>query len=226
MNKLKCLTFCLVVLLCLPLKAAATESACRIAAAPVKTLPGKTIQIPIVIEENPGFTNFGISLEYDKKQLELKEIQAVGEEGAYLYSTNTDWITSPEGKTLGYVTAASKEKITGNVTLFVASFSVLENFSGTTQIIPQVYYLRCCDETNGFSDISVMADPIKIIALDKGDINKDCVIEYDDVIAAYSAAMGERQLNAEEVELADLNGNGNIDLFDAQEIYKIYTGGK
>lgn len=228
-NKLKCLTLFLLLLLCLPVRTAAAEERCRISGTPVKTLPGKTIQIPFAIEGNPGFTNFGIGLEFDNQQLELKEILTVGTEGTYLcgnrVSSNTAWVT-PEGKTQGFVSAASKDKITANSTLFVASFAVKDTFSGETQITPQIHYLRSYEETIGFMDIPVMADPVNITALAKGDINMDGVIEYDDVIAVYGAAVGENQLTDTELEFADWNGNGVIEQAEAEGIYKLYTGGE
>ena len=229
MNKLKYVVLSLMVLLCLPVRAAATEETCRISASAVKTLPGRTIRIPIVIEGNPGFTNFGIGLVYDNQQLELKEILTAEEEETYLcgnyVSTNTAWIMS-EDETQGYITAASRTKITENDTLFVACFAVKDTFSGKTQVAPQIHYLRCYEETTGFADVAVTADPVNITALAKGDINMDGVIEYDDVIAVYSAAMGERELTDTEKEFADWNGNGVIELADAEAIYGIYTGGE
>ena len=41
---------------------------------PIRTLSGKTIQVPVSIIANPGFTNFAISLEYDNNQLTLLQI--------------------------------------------------------------------------------------------------------------------------------------------------------
>ena len=74
MNKRISAVLCLALLLCLPQTAAATETGCRITGEAVVTLPGRTVEIPIEISGNPGFTNFGIELAYDRETLRLEEI--------------------------------------------------------------------------------------------------------------------------------------------------------
>lgn len=233
MNKRITAVLCLALLLCLPQTAAATETGCRITGEAVKTLPGKTVVIPIEISGNPGFTNFGIGLEYDSSKLELVELVTVGQEDIYLcgsrVSTNKAWTPqsgeSGAGTPQGYVTAAVPEKITLSGTLFAARFAVKADFEGSTQVTPHVYSLRCYEDAAGFSDVVVTAEPVKVNALIMGDINRDGIIEYDDVIAAYAAAKGERELNPEEMEIADMDGSGDIDEEkDVKAIYDLYTG--
>lgn len=229
MNKLIRAVLCLVLLLGLPQTVAATETDCRITGNAVKTMPGKTVEVLIDISGNPGFTNFGIALEYDSSKLELLELVTAGEEGSYLcgsrVSTNTVWTAqSGDGTPQGYVTAAVSEKITISGTLFAARFAVKADFEGTTWVIPHVYSLRCYEDAAGFSDVAVTAEPVKVAALTMGDINQDGIIEYDDVISVYSAAMGEEELTPEEMEIVDMDGSGRIEKKDAEAIYDLYTG--
>jgi len=231
-NKRIIAALCLVLTLFLPVRVAATEEnteqGCRIQAGEAKSLPGKTVQIAVSIAGNPGLTNFGIGLEYDAQKLELKEIRTAQGETPYLggryVSANTAWKT--EGNTtIGYVTGAHYEKITGDDTLFVACFEVKAEAPDTTFVIPRVYYLRCVDESAVFSDITATVGQGEIRIVQKGDINMDGIVEYDDVIAAYKAAGMELELTAQALEIADMDGSGVVNMADAKAIYSIYTGG-
>lgn len=233
MNKRMVTALCLAaLLLLLPLRAAATETGCRITGGEMITLPGKTVEIPVVISGNPGFTNFGIELEYDSEMLTLEEIRVANQEGeclsGVLSGTNTARVSqdaqSQDGNTHGYVAAAAHEKVTGNGTLFVARFTVREDAEGTIQVTPKVHYLRSCGESGEFSTVPVTAEALTVRVLSKGDIIPDGILEYDDVMAAYAAATGEAQLTEEKTMVADMDGNGQIDLADAEAIYKLYIG--
>ena len=67
--------------------------------------------------------------------------------------------------------------------------------------------------------------PGTVNAIVAGDVTGDGVVEYDDVMYIYKATLDEAVLTEEEKLLADLNGDQIIDDLDAQEIYRIYTGG-
>ena len=55
----------------------------------------------------------------------------------------------------------------------------------------------------------------------------DGIVEYDDVIAAYKAARMELELTAQALEIADMDGDGVVEMeADAEAIYSSYTGGK
>lgn len=223
MDKRRLAALCIAALLFLPSRAAALEP-CQITATSLKTLPGKTVTVPVSITGNPGFTNFAIALEYDADILELAGIRPAAEEPAFLFSTNTAWKT-PEGKTCGYITAASGEKITGDGELLTAIFTVKSGVKGAATVTPIVRYLHNYEEALPDIDVLVQAADIAVIAC--GDINMDGVIEYDDVILAYQAANGEITLTAQQVEIADLAENtGVVDMDDVRAIYDIYTGGE
>lgn len=234
MNKRIRAALCLALLLCLPQTAAATETGCRITGEAVVTLPGRTVEIPIEISGNPGFTNFGIELAYDREKLRLEEILVPRQEGDCLVDAlsginparpSRDGNTQTE-KTHGYVAAAAREQITGNGKLFVARFAVLEGAEGTTQVTPVVHYLHSCGEKGEFSDVPVTGEALEVRILSMGDIIPDGIIEYDDVMAACAAAAGETQLPQTEKAVADMDGNGEINLADAEAIYKLYIGGE
>lgn len=228
MNKRSIAALCLALLLMVPQSAMAAENG-KITAASHSTLPGKTITVPITITGNPGFTNFGIALEYEGDKLILQDIQTAAGEAPYLcsarVSSNLAW-KDAEGKSRGYVAAAPTQKVTEDGILFVATFALDPGFVGTTEITPRVYDLRSYNGESGFADVSVDVQPAKITAIVRGDINKDGVIEYDDVMAAYGAATGELTLTEEQLEIGNMDGIGLIEMADAEAIYQIYIGGE
>lgn len=228
MDKRKIVAVCLVALLLAPSGVSAADN-CRIAAASLKTLPEKTITVPVAITGNPGFTNFAITLEYDADRLELTGIQTASGEKKYLSSVNTAWQTADgKTKTCGFITAASGETVTGDGDLFQATFLVKGGFAGKTVITPRVQYLRSFVDT--FSDMDVTVQQAEITVIAYGDITMDGVIEYDDVILAYEAAAGKIQLTPEQTEIGDLVPGADdavkIDMDDVRAIYNIYTGGE
>lgn len=228
MDKRKIAALCIASFLLAPTKAAAAE-VCQITAPSQKTLPEKTVTVPVSIAGNPGFTNFAIALEYDTDKLELTGIQTATGDVQYLcggnVSTNTAWKTSG-GKACGFIAAASGKNIGGDGTLFTATFLVKVGATGTAVITPRVQYLRSFSDT--FSDMDVTVQQAEITVIAYGDITMDGKIEYDDVILAYQAAIGETTLTAEQVEIADLaeEDTGSIDMADVQAIYDLYTGGE
>lgn len=228
MNNRKIAALFLALALLFPQKAAAAES-CTIAAASCSTLSGKNITVDITVAGNPGFTNFGIALEYDRNALELLEIQIQQEEKTYLcgshVSHNTNWLDAQKNAR-GYVAAASTETVSEDGVLFSATFRVNSEFAGQSVITPHVYYMRNYDGTTGFTAVDTVVQPATITTIAMGDINKDGVIEYDDVIAAYRAFTGEFSLSEEQLEIANMDGEGQISWDDVTEIYQIYTGGE
>lgn len=226
MNNLKRIALCLVLLLCLPQRAAA-ETACRIQADSVNTLAGQTLQIPFRIYGNPGFTNFGIGVRYDKSAMTMVSIQNTSEETTCLSSAlvgiNTDW-EYDQGNSQGYITAAASGKIEGDGILFVATFEVDQNFVGETAITPYVCYLHCYNGESGFTELDVTAEAGKITGIIKGDIDMDRIIEYNDVMLVYDHLQG-TELTEQQVRIGDMDGNGLIDEKDIDALYNIYTGG-
>ena len=58
-----------------------------------------------------------------------------------------------------------------------------------------------------------------------GDVSGDGVVEYDDVMLAYKALEGEVQLTEQQLEIADVDGDGKFKKKDLEVIYLLYTGG-
>ena len=230
MKRLISISLSLLLLIGLPVIAYAQEATtCMVTADSIQTLPGQTVTVPIRIADNPGFTNFAVMLEYDASALELTGINTTDGKNPYLcgslVSTNKDW-KNAEKKSCGYITAASAEAVKGDGILFTVTFQVNEAFSDSTVITPKVQYIR----NNGavfsvFEEITSSVTAGTVTAIVAGDVDYDGIVEYDDVMLAYKASIGEAELAEQQMPMADMNGDNVIDNSDVEAIYKIYTGG-
>lgn len=210
-------------LLCLPMTALATENA-TLSADTVTASAGGTVTVPVRLEGNPGFTNFAVSLEYDKEQLTLVSLNTESADGnAYLCGSltagNPEWKTE-EGTANGYFTGASAEVITGDGILFTATFRLATDFSGPATVKPVVHYLRNGGEA-GFADVTVTAKAGSISNYIPGDVNDDGEVTLEDAMMTYNASIGIIKEN----DRMDINQDGEITLVDAMTIYNLSLGG-
>ena len=230
MKRLISISLSLLFLLGLPMIAYAQEvTTCTVTADSIQTKPGQTITVPVRVTDNPGFTNFAVALEYDKDLLTLVSINTANEEEPYLcgtlVSTNTDWKNAEE-KSCGYITAASTEPVKENGILFTATFQVSADFTDSTQVTPKVQYIRNNEAVfSVFEEITASVTDSIVNAIVAGDVNCDGIVEYDDVMLAYQASLGEITLTEEQMPMADMNDDNVIDNTDVEMIYQIYTGG-
>lgn len=228
----KTLCILLAVLLCLgfPLSVKAAElTSCGITADSVTGSPGETVTVPIRITDNSGFTNFAVKLDYDRDHLILQSIETGAGETPYLcgeqVSVNIQWENEAQ-KTFGYVVAACTEAVKGNGILFSATFEIATDFVGEAQVTPSVHYIRNNEAVFAvFEEITATVTPGTVTSVLVGDVNGDIVVEYNDVILAYKAYLGQLQLSAEQMAVVDSNRNGTVEASEYEAIYQIYIGG-
>ena len=215
----------LAVLLCLmiPIAAAAAElTSCTLTAVSGVAVPGETVTMEIRIENNPGYTNFAIALDYDRNKLTLLSLDPVI--GA-MVSTNLNW-QDANGTEMGYVVCASPEPIKENGILFTATFEISADAVDEAVVTPQVQYIRNNEAVFSiFEAISAAVNPGSVTTVRNGDISGDGIIEYNDVMLAYKAFLGETELTAAQMAAVDSNGNGIVEEAEYQAIYQIYIGG-
>lgn len=201
---------------------------CTVNAETVSGAPGETVTVEIQIAENPGFTNFAIALDYDREHLTLKSIETEDGNAPYLcgsnVSINKTW--DEEEKEYGFVVSASADPVKGNGTLFAVTFEIAADFVGEAQVTPMVQYIRNNEALfSVFEEIDAEATSGAVLSVLEGDVNGDGIIEYDDVMLAYKAFLGEAELTAEQMAAVDANGNGTVEETEYQAIYQIYIGG-
>ena len=223
----------LMVSLTVTVAAEATES-CVITAESVAAKAGEQVTVAVSISENPGFTNFGIALDYDREKLELVSLTPAAMCGEMAFGS-TAWNPAQDEqaknhagfdqtKTYGYVVCASETQITDHGTLFSAVFQVKEAAQGTAAVTPIVSYIR--DNTALFSffapvnaEVNAGAVAVEEKTILYGDVNGNGRIEAIDAAVTYMHVNKKIKLDAQQQVAADINGNGKIEAIDAAGIY-------
>ena len=196
----------------LPVTVAAEMTTCIVTADSVAALPGQTLTVAVRIEDNPGFTNYAIELDYDQTQLIMKSI-----DGAFDAAVNVE---------SGLVVSASAEPVKEDGILFTATFEIAEDFEGHAVVTPEVQYIRNNEAVFSiFEEIHAAVKPGTVAAVLWGDLTGDGVVEYNDVMLAYKAFLGQAELTDEQLAAVDRNGNGAVEEAEYQAIYQIYIGG-
>ena len=207
--------------------AAAELTSCVIMADSASGSPGETVTVAIRIADNPGFTNFSISLDYDREHMTLKSIET-GDE-TYLCGTqnaaNIQW-EEEDGTRYAYVVSASADAVKGSGILFSVTFEIADDFQGELEVTPTVRYIRNNEALfSVFEEIQATVYPGTISVTDFGDVNGDGIIEYDDVMLAYRAFFGEVELTEMQLAAVDRDGSGTVEEAEYQAIYEAYIGG-
>lgn len=222
MKKITGILLAVVFSLALPLTAAAELTGCTIAAVSQAAAPGETVTVEIRMEDNPGFTNLAIALDYDREKMTLTGVEPKVEMPV---SVNTNWKDS-EGNAMGFLVCAASEPVKENGVLFTATFELSADFSGEAMVTPKVQYIRNNEAVFSiFESITATVNPGIITAVLAGDVTGDGIIEYNDVMLAYKAFLGEAELTAAQLAAVDTNGNGTVEASEYQAIYDIYIGG-
>lgn len=228
MKKSIVLILTVLLILGLTLPAVAAESAAvGISADNVKAQPGDVVAVPVRITGNTGFTNFGISLDYDREHLTLTGIQLADGENPYLCgalaAANPAW-TNENGASFGYVTCANPKAVTEDGILFTAVFRVSETFSGTAAVTPAVGYLRLCHgETSAFAEIRAQgqAGYVRTVVL-AGDFNDDGIVSFAEAAETVRGYFGNEELTEEKLSVVDTDSDGIISAAEVTEVLRNY----
>ena len=229
MKKFIAVTLAVLLSLAIPLSVLAAElTSCTVTVDSVAGEPGETVTVAVRIADNPGFTNFAIALDYDREHLTLKSIETQNGDDPYLCGSNVSINkTWDEGeKEYGFVVSASADPVKENGILFTVTFEIAADFVGEAQVTPVVQYIRNNEAVFSiFEEIHATVTDGMITSVLVGDVNGDGIIEYNDVMMAYKAFLGETELTAEQLASVDTNGNGTVEEAEYQAIYQIYIGG-
>lgn len=229
MKKTICILLIVLLGLVIPLTAIAAElTGCTVTVDSVAGSPGDIVTVAVQIADNPGFTNFAIALDYDREHLMLKSIDTMEETTPYLCGTNVSvnkaW--DADAKEYGYVVSASADPVKEAGILFAVTFEIADDFLGEAEITPKVQYIRNNEAVfSVFEQINATVTPGTVTSVLVGDATADGVIEYNDVMLAYKAFLGEIVFTPEQLATVDSNGNGIVEETEYQAIYEIYIGG-
>ena len=184
--------------LVLPLSVLATElTSCTVAAESVAGAPGEEVTVEVRIGDDPGFTNFAIALDYDREHLTLKSINTTDGNTPYLCGSNVsiNEVWDAEEKEYGFVVSASADAVKENGVLFAVTFEIAADFVGEAQVTPVGQYIRNYEAVFSiFEQIHAAVTAGTVTSVLVGDVNGDGIIEYNDVMLAYKAFLGDAEL--------------------------------
>jgi len=154
-------------------------------------IPSTTIQVPIVLSNNPGFAYLRIVLEYDESVLTLTKV-----------SNSVPRLVMAEGSNV--LSWDSSSSYAGNGELCVLTFTVdPEAEIGEYEI--KLSVSECYDENTDDVEIYALGGTVSVIDFVYGDANGDGEVNGKDVIVL------RRYLVGQDVEIfagADANGDG------------------
>jgi len=227
----KFIAFFLAVLLSLaiPFQVLAAElTSCTVTAESAAGAPSEEVTVEVRIGDNPGFTNFAIALDYDREHLTLKRINTKDGSTPYLCGSNVsiNEVWDAEEKEYGFVVSASADPVKEDGILFTVTFEIAADFVGVAQVTPVVQYIRNNEAVFSiFEQINGVVTAGTVTSVLVGDVNGDGIIEYNDVMLAYKAFLGEAELTEEQLAVVDSDRSGTIEEAEYQAIYQIYIGG-
>ena len=227
----KFIAFFLAVLLSLaiPFQVLAAElTSCTVTAESAAGAPGEEVTVEVRIGDNSGFTNFAVALDYDREHLTLKRINTKDGSTPYLCGSNVsiNEVWDAEEKQYGFVVSASADPVKEDGILFTVTFEIAADFVGVAQVTPVVQYIRNNEAVFSiFEQINGVVTAGTITSVLVGDVNGDGIIEYNDVMLAYKAFLGEAELTQEQMAVVDSDRSGTIEEAEYHAIYQIYIGG-
>ena len=229
MKKFIALFLAVLLSLAIPFQVLAAElTSCTVTAESAAGAPGEEVTVEVRIGDNPGFTNFAVALDYDREHLTLKRINTKDGSTPYLCGSNVsiNEVWDAEEKQYGFVVSASADPVKEDGILFTVTFEIAADFVGVAQVTPVVQYIRNNEAVFSiFEQINGVVTAGTITSVLVGDVNGDGIIEYNDVMLAYKAFLGEAELTEEQLAVVDTNRNGTIEEAEYQAIYQIYIGG-
>ena len=233
MKKIMAIFLAALLSLALPLGVMAAElTSCTVTVDSVAVEPGETVTVAVRIADNPGFTNFAIAMDYDRAHLTLKNIETQNGDTPYLCGSNVSISRTWDegGKEYGFVVSASADPVKEDGILFAVTFEIAADFVGEARVTPVVQYIRNNEAVFSiFEEIHAAVADGMITSVPVGDVNGDVngdgIIEYNDVMMAYQAFLGEAELTPAQMAVVDSNRNGTVEETEYQAIYQIYIGG-
>lgn len=212
----------LLLILSVPLTAAAQEAGCTITADTVAAAPGTTVSVPVRITNNPGFTNFAIEIRYDPAALRLESIETAKDLCPENVSVNPAYVGEEGDTPCGYVNAAAAEPITGDGILFTVTFTVLQQSSTSAAVDLELQYLRCADVvTSVFTALTTSVTDGTVQLTVKGDADGDGSVTDADAAFVYRSVNENLPLTEAQRSCADVNSDGMVDTTDAALIYRV-----
>lgn len=187
----------------------------KITANDVISFAGDTIEIPIVISNNPGIVSMLLTVTYDESVLTLVEVK---DTGLITGAMHTPALDSPY--LLTWINSTITDNITSNGTVATLVFEIAENAE------TGVYPISISYDYENYDIVNVDMDPVLFETVDStltitdwvyGDVNRDGRINLLDstILARYVAKWPNYTADALHLSAADVNNDGRVNLLDS-----------
>ena len=180
---------------------------------------GTTVELPVMIQNNPGISGAVLTVSYDQSALTLNSVKkgSVFEKGTF----------TPYAET-GVVMWYHTENITANGTLFTLQFTV--NQAAENEKYPVIVGLRdgkAANLTNADSknvSAEFLPGTLEVISGVRGDVTGDNDVAINDVVKVARAVARKITLTEIEKTLADVTGDGVIAINDVVKLARYVAG--
>ena len=175
------------------------------------TGPGKEIQIPVSLVNNPGIASFQLDVQYDASILEWTGLEKASIGGTW---------DAAVGESILWIDA---DDYTGNGVIFTLTFKVKDDAeTGTTTVTVTYDADNVFDENGTNVALAVVPGTITIKTHTPGDINGDGSVNNKDLLWLMKYIKGKDVVVVEEA--LDVNGDGNRNNKDLLWLMKYLKG--
>ena len=180
---------------------------------------GNTIQVPVVIKNNPGIAAVAVDIEYDSDSMTLKSATNNNLFNGAMYTTSSS--TSENPYKMIWVVGTSD--ITSNGTLATLEFEIKEGVEAGEYPI-SISYNEDDIYNMAFENVHFYTVDGTVTVKDTmpGDVNDDDKVNTKDAAMLLQYFVG--IIESIDEEVADVNNDGKVNSKDASKILQYYAG--
>mgnify|MGYP000803233905 CR=1 FL=1 len=196
---------------------------------PVCGKAGEKVRVPVILENNPGFADLSIEIDYDSAVVELTDVQPNNEVGGN-FTPAQNYTVRPY--VLNWVNDENNNLFNG--VLAILTFTIKQDAPLGSYPITVDYYRGITGNNIDGEDVNYDKDwnrvPLNYIsgklivcAYTPGDINGDGEVDINDAICLLKYVAGWK-LDGVVIEAPDVNGDGRVNTKDAIQILRYIAG--
>ena len=196
---------------------------------PVCGKAGEKVRVPVMLENNPGFADLSIEIDYDSAVVELTDVQPNNEVGGN-FTPAQNYTVRPY--VLNWVNDENNNLFNG--VLAILTFTIKQDAPLGSYPITVDYYRGITGNNIDGEDVNYDKDwnrvPLNylsgkliVCAYTPGDINSDGEVDINDAICLLKYVAGWK-LDGVVIEALDVNGDGRVNTKDAIQILRYIAG--
>ena len=196
---------------------------------PVCGKAGEKVRVPVVLENNPGFADLSIEIDYDSAVVELTDVQPNNEVGGN-FTPAQNYTVRPY--VLNWVNDENNNLFNG--VLAILTFTIKQDAPlGSYPIIVDYYRGITGNNIDGEDvnydkdwnrvPLNYLSGKLIVCAYTPGDINGDGEVDINDAICLLKYVAGWK-LDGVVIEALDVNGDGRVNTKDAIQILRYIAG--